>query len=352
MQDIRYIAPGLNFQFVGNDPIKAHSKAAYGTVFVHPMEGLTLTGGLRYTSEHKDYTFSRKNMDGSVSTFLGPLDGFTAIYNGSKLDWRISADYRFNPQVLAYVTVSTGFKGGGVTARPFDVAQARNGSFNPETVTSYEVGVKTDLLDRKMRLNLSGFINDYKDRQLPLADCSGLGSLAPCGAVQNAGSGKIQGIEVEVSATPVPGMSIEGSVSYLDGNWNKILPSVGTSIQLADPIVTPNWKWALGAQYKADLGNSGSLTPRFDISNTSKTSAGRNALSNGVVGYYPAVTLANARLTWKNKAEDLAISLEVQNVFDKYYQPITFSTLYGFTGTAYSQVGRPREWAISVRKTF
>jgi iron complex outermembrane receptor protein len=237
-----------------------------------------------------------------------------------------------------------------VTARPFDVAQAKNGSFSPETVTSYEVGVKTDLLDRKLRLNLSGFINDYKDRQLPLADCSGLGSLAPCGAVQNAGSGKIQGLEAELTATPVVGLSIEGSLSYLDGNWNKILPSVGTSIRLGDPIVSR--KWSLGVQYKADLGSKGSLTPRFDINGASSTYAGRTALTAGDKSAYAALTLANARLTWKNKDEDLSISLEVQNLFDKYYNPITFSTVYGFTGTAYSQVGRPREWALSVRKTF
>jgi iron complex outermembrane receptor protein len=351
-QDIRYIAPGLNFQFVGNDPIKAHSKAVYGTVILHPSSALTLTGGLRYTTEHKDYTFVRKNVNGTVSTFLGPLDNFTAVYDGKKLDWRISADYRFSPQILAYATVSTGFKGGGVTARPFDVIQAKNGSFSPETVVAYELGLKTDLLDRKVRLNLSGFINDYKNRQLPLSSCASLGSLAPCGAVQNAGSGKIQGLEAELSATPVAGLNIDASVSYLDGNWNYISPAVGTVYQLSDPIVTPNWKWSLGVQYKAELGSAGSLTPRFDINNNSRTSAGRNALTAGAVGYYPALTLANARLTWKNPADDLSVSLEVQNLFNKYYQPMTFAAVAAFTGTAYSQVGRPREWAITVRKTF
>ena len=349
IQDIRYIG---TLQFVGNDPVKAHSKAVFGTVIVHPAPALTVTGGLRYTGEHKDYTFSRKNLDGTVSTALGALDGFTAIYNGNKLDWRLSADYRWNPQVLTYVTIGTGFKGGGVTARPFDVAQARNGSFNPETVTAYEVGVKTDLLDRKLRMNLSAFINDYKNRQLPLSSCAGLGSSAPCGAVQNAGSGKIQGLEAEISATPVSGFNIDGSISYMDGHWNNIAAAVGSSYQLGDPIVTPKWKWSIGAQYRADLGESGSLTPRFDLNYTGQVSAGRTAVSGGNLAYYPSLTLGNARLTWKNKAEDLAVSLEVQNVFDKYYQPITFAAVYGFTGTAYSQVGRPREWAISVRKTF
>ncbi len=350
-QDIRYIAPGLNFQFMGNDPVNADSKAVFGTVIAKPVENLTLTGGLRYTDEHKDYTFVRKNYDGSRSYFLGALDGVKAVYDGNKLDWRLSADYRFSPAVLGYVTVGTGFKGGGVTARPFDAAQALNGSFDPETVTAYEVGVKTDLLDRRLRLNVAAFINDYQDVQLPLISCESLGSLAPCGARQNAGSGKIKGFEAELNATPVDGLNIDASLSHLYGNWSKIDTRVGNAILLSDPIVTPKWKASAGIQYKAELGESGSITPRFDISHTGKTSAGRVA-AGGPIEFFDSYTLANARLTWRNADEDLSIAFEVQNLFDKYYTPYRFAAVYAFSGTIYSQVGRPREWAVSVKKTF
>lgn len=351
-QDIRYIAPGLNFQFLGNDPVNADSKAVFGTIIAKPIENLTLTGGLRYTDEHKDYTFVRKNYDGvTPNTFLGALDGVQAVYDGNKLDWRLSADYRFSPQVLVYATAATGFKGGGVTARPFDAAQALNGSFDPETVTSYEIGVKTDLLDRRLRVNLSGFINDYKDVQLPLISCASLGSNAPCGARQNAGNGKIKGFEAEVNASPVPGLDIDASLSHLFGHWSNIDARVGNAILLTDPIVSPKWKYSLGVQYKAELGTSGSITPRFDLNYTGKTSIGRVA-AGGAIDYAPSVTLANARLTWRNADEDLSVALEVQNLFDKYYNPFRFASVYAFSGTIYSQVGRPREWAVSVRKTF
>ena len=350
-QDIRYIAPGLNFQFAGNDPVNADSKAGFGTIIARPMEGLTLTAGVRYTGEHKDYTFVRKNYDGTVSTFLGALDGVKATYDGSRWDWRVSADYRFSPQILAYVTVGTGFKGGGVTARPFDAAQALNGSFGPETVTAYEAGIKTDLFDRRLRMNISAFINDYKAVQLPLISCASLGSNAPCGARQNAGDGKIKGFEVEVTASPVEGFEIDASLSHLAGNWSKIDARVGNAILLSDPIVTPNWKWSFGAQYKADLGSYGSITPRFDMAYTGKTSAGRVA-AGGPIDFFEAYTLGNARLTWRNPDEDLSIAFEVQNVFNKYYTPARFAAVYAFSGTIYSQVGRPREWAITVKKQF
>jgi iron complex outermembrane recepter protein len=350
-QDIRYIAPGLNFQFLGNDPVNADSKAVFGTVIVRPTEGLTLTGGLRYTKESKDYTFVRKNFDGTVSYFLGALDGVTAKYSGSKVDWRISADYRFSPAILAYITVGTGFKGGGVTARPFDAPQALNGSFGPETLTAYEVGLKTDLLDRKLRLNISAFINDYKGLQLPLITCASLGSNAPCGARQNAGDGKIKGVEIEMSAHPVAGFDIDGSVSYLTGNYSRIDPRVGNAILITDPIVSPEWKWSLGMQYKAVLGEGGSVTPRFDLSHTGKATLGR-LVGGGPIDFAPAYTLANARLTWRNADEDLSVSLEVQNLFDKYYSPFRFAAVYGFSGTIYSQVGKPREWGVTVKKNF
>ncbi|MFM5923831.1 MAG: TonB-dependent receptor [Novosphingobium sp.] len=350
-QDIRYIAPGLNFQFMGNDPVNADSKAVFGTVILHPATNMTLTGGLRYTDEHKDYTFVRKNYDGTVSYFLGALDGVKAVYDGSRWDWRISGDYRFSPAVLAYVTIGTGFKGGGVTARPFDAAQALNGSFGPETVTAYEAGLKTDLFDRKLRLNVSAFINDYKAIQLPLISCASLGSNAPCGARQNAGDGKIKGFEVEMFASPVPGLDIDASLSHLTGHWSTIDPRVGNAILLTDPIVSPNWKWSAGIQYKADLGSAGSITPRFDMAYTGKTSAGRVA-AGGAIDYFPSYTLGNARITWRNADEDLSVSFEVQNLFDKYYNPFRFAAVYAFSGTIYSQVGRPREWAVSVKKTF
>jgi iron complex outermembrane recepter protein len=350
-QDIRYIAPGLNFQFMGNDPVNADSRAGFGTVILHPSESLTLTGGLRYTKEHKDYTFVRKNYDGTVSYFLGALDGVKATYDGSRWDWRVSADYRFSPAVLAYATVGTGFKGGGVTARPFDAAQALNGSFGPESVTAYEIGLKTDLFDRKLRLNVAGFINDYKDVQLPLITCASLGSNAPCGARQNAGDGKIKGLEIEMFAHPVEGFDIDASVSHLFGNWSRIDPRVGNAILLSDPIVSPEWKWSFGLQYKVPMGGSGSITPRFDLAYTGKATAGR-LTGGGPIDYYPSYTLGNLRITWKNQPEDLSVSFEVQNLFDQYYTPFRFAAVYAFSGTIYSQVGRPREWAVSVKKTF
>ena len=353
-QDIRYIVPGLNLQFLGDDPVKAKSKAIFGTVILKPTEGFTLTGGLRYTDESKSYTFLRKTYDrtsNAIAFGVGALDGFVSNYSGNKLDWRLSADYRFSPAVLAYVTAGTGFKGGGVSARPFTQAQARLGNFGPETVTAYEVGLKTDLLDRTLQFNLSAFYNDYKQIQLPLADCTAFGG-GPCGVRQNAGNATFKGVELEINARPIPGLDFDGSLSYLDTKWKagSLNPAVGTSINLNDPVATPKWKWSVGMQYKADLGSAGSITPRIDVAYTGSRFSGR-VIANTPF-YFDAYALANARLTWRNQADDLSVSLEAQNLFDTYYTTARFDAVYAFTGTAYSTVGRPREWAVTVKKTF
>jgi len=367
-QDIRYIdyavtggTGALNLQFTGNDPVNANSKAVFGTIMLHPTPDLNITAGIRYTKEHKDYTFVRKSYDGGVLNDVfgvGLLDGATAVYDGDRVDWRISADYHVSDHVMAYATVSTGFKGGGVVARPFTYLQAVNGAFDPETLTAYEGGLKTNLFDRRLRTNIAVFYNDYKNIQLPISDCSVLDEVPvgtdtnTCAAITNAGDGHMYGAELEVSANPVDGLDIDGSLSWIDGAWDRIADVVGGSIKIGDPITTPNWRWSIGVQYTADLGSSGSLTPRIDVTGLSKQSQGRLTLDSPI-DYIDAYALANARLTWKNENQDLAISFEVQNLFDKYYMlPLRYAASYASTGTVYSQVGRPREWAISVKKTF
>jgi iron complex outermembrane receptor protein len=115
------------------------------------------------------------------------------------------------------------------------------------------------------------------------------------------------------------------------------------------PPYTPSWKWALGIQYEIDVGGSATLTPRFDANYQSKIwSNAVNKPSNQIAGY----TLANARLTWRNADRDLEVSAEVTNVFDKYYLLTSFDLTGAGAGFVGAQPARPREWAVTVKKTF
>ncbi|WP_417320075.1 TonB-dependent receptor [Emcibacter sp.] len=343
-QDIRYFGP---LQFYGNDPINADSFAVFGTVIASVTDELTITAGVRYTEESKDYTFVRKNFDGSFNPIVGGLDGLTAEYSGDNIDYRLSADYRFSDNLMAYATISTGFKGGGVSARPFTATQATEGDFDLEKLTAYEIGIKADPFENA-RLNLSFFYNDYTDVQIPISDCTAYGG-GPCGVRLNGGDAKFWGVEAEFEYQPTEALSINAAVSYIKSEWKSVDPRA-TSIDLNDPVSSsPAWQATFGAQYVVDLGESGSLTPRVDVSYVDERFAGR---ALGFASYLPSYVMGNARLTWRNADEDLAISLAVTNLFDEYYKTAQFSTLYAFTGTSYDTLGKPREWMLTVKQDF
>jgi iron complex outermembrane receptor protein len=406
-QDIRYVAvptpggplPLFPLQFVGDDPVRTKSKAAFATVIVKPTDAFTLTAGIRYTDESKSYTFYRYNLDGrTINAFLDPvgvaygagydgpdtlnlfgpagttdpvtaLTGRTARYSGDRFDYRISLDYRFSPEVLAYATWSTGFKGGGIGPRPFNAAQAV--PFDPETLTAYEIGLKTDLFDRRVRLNLSAYLNKFKDAQLTLLACPQFGGPGPCALPQNAGNADVKGVEAELTIRPVDGLQFDGSVSYLDWDWKCVVPAVVNpagatsgcskdpafvSLLEAPPRGVTKWQWSAGIQYEADLGSTGSITPRFDLayqgSITGTATIPAAGTPSALFSTAPAYTLANARLTWRNVDKDLEISLEVTNLFDEYYFLSKFDLTGAGAGTISGLPGRPREWAASIKKKF
>jgi iron complex outermembrane receptor protein len=312
---------------------------------------------LRYTDESKHYRYFRLNPDGTINPYLDPvgaangagtpgaLTGLVAKYHGDRVDWRAALNYRFSPEAMVYASVSTGFKGGGTNPRPFFASQAIG--FNPEVLTNYEVGLKTDLFDRKLRFDVDAFYGKLKNAQIGTSICPD--GSTPCAALINGGNAREWGVEAEFLARPVDGFSIDGSASYLNFKYTSLAP--GTTITLDEPFAgSPKWKWTLGAQYEADLGSAGSLTPRIDATYQDKVYTGFTY--QNVPQYIGAYTLVNARLTWQNPDKDLSVSLEGTNLTNKYYYVTLFDLRAAGAGLDKAQPGRPREWAVTVKKTF
>ncbi|MBL8552492.1 MAG: TonB-dependent receptor [Hyphomonadaceae bacterium] len=341
-QDIRYA--GIPLQFIGDDPVNADTWALFGTATWSYFD-LNVTGGVRYTEENKDYTFYRRNRDGSPNPFLAAIDGFTGYYSGNQTDYRLSADYRWTPSFLTYATIATGFKGGGIGPRPFAPAQVQ--PFSPETVTAYEVGFKSSVLEDRATFNMAAFFNDYTDIQLLLLSCPQFGGPGPCALPQNAGDAEVWGVEAEFVGEIIDGLTVDGALSWLDFEYTRLNALTGLPAN-STQVYTPEWKASAGVQYVIDLGQSGSLTPRIDASFQDEMFT--NSL-NGPLNEIDAYTLANARLTWRNAAEDITVSLEGTNLFDEYYF-LTKYDLSGAAGLVKGQPGRPREWAITVRRNF
>ncbi len=356
---------GSGLRFVQSDPVDLESKALFANVGWTPIDPLTFNAGIRYTEEEKTYTYVRRNPEGGVAgPPLTALDGLVGEASAERVDYRIAAQYRWTDEFMTYAQFATGFKGGGVNPRPFFPQQVL--PFGPEKLESWEAGFKSDLFDRRVRFNLAAFYSKYSDIQLTLTNCTvqaGVGFGAPCALPVNAGDAEMKGIEAEATLRPIEGLLIDASAAYLDFDYKEFASfdtptgpvSVGgpTNInapQFGDyPAFTPRWKWSIGAQYEILLGNAGSLTPRFDAAYQGDVHTNPiNRESNRIDAY----VIANARLTWRNSDEDLEVALEVTNLFDEYYFLTINDQTTGAQGYTNAQPGRPREWAVSVKKKF
>ena len=345
-QDLWY--PGLVLDFLGDDPVPSHTYAGFAQATWHITDKLNLTGGIRYTDEAKDYTYVRLNRDGSSNLIVGPRNGITGHYAGTHVDYRADIDYQWTPDFMTYAEVSTGFKGGGVNPRPFVPAQVQ--PFGPETVTAYEVGLKSQWLDRHVQLNLAAFYNKYDAIQLTLLSCPQFGGPGPCALPVNGGNADVRGVEAETEIHPFGGLQIDGSASYLKFGYlaSSLNPSTGILPSMSTPY-TPKWKWSAGVQYAFDVMDKGSLIPRVDVAY--QDSVYSNAV-NGPLNQIPAYTVANARLTWRAATGGWEAALEVTNFTNKLYYLTTFDLTGAGGGSVSGEPAMPREWSVSLKKSF
>jgi len=357
-QDLRYVPGGL--VFVSGDPVPADTKALFVHATWNATNRLSLTGGVRYTEEGKDYTFARLNRAGQpLAGNLGLLNGVTGSYQDETIDYRASVQYQWAEDLMTYAQYSTGFKGGGINPRPFVAAQVQ--PFGPETLDTYELGLKTDLLNQTIRLNLAVFSSEYDGIQLTLNSCPqfnppGLpaGVAFPCGMPANVGTAEIKGAELEANFRLLDGLLVDTAVSYIDFEYTRIDPLAGGPTNLAgvQPWMTspytPKLKWSAGIQYEIPIGTSGSITPRVDAAfqDDVYTTAVNNPRT-----LIESYTVANARLTWRDAKAAWESSLEVTNLFDKYYYTTMFE-LAAAAAVANAQPARPREWAITIKRRF
>src|SRR5690606_24413619 len=144
---------------------------------------------------------------GNVHVAFCGLNGAVGDYSGNNVDYRGVVQYRWSPSLMTYASVATGFKGGGVNPRPYTSNQAR--PFDPEKLIAYEIGVKSDLFSRRLRVNASVFHNNYSDfiayvlaraTAAPNQGCFFAPEELNCGYVVNAGEATLRGIEVELQA--------------------------------------------------------------------------------------------------------------------------------------------------------
>ena len=204
---------------------KAYAIFGQATYAVAPAFRVTLGG--RYTIDKVRVTHRADLVPGFFDADIPdgaavPLVPFARMKDTFKsFSWRVSADYNVTDDVLAYASIDKGFKAGGFNIGIITSVAERT-QVDPEYLTSYEIGIKSTLFDRRLRLNVSAFYYDYTDLQV-LSVNRQAGSTVPTLGLDNAADAEIKGIELEATALPTDWLDLGLNLGILDAKYKNYL---------------------------------------------------------------------------------------------------------------------------------
>lgn len=264
---------------------------------------------------------------------------------------KIALDYRINDDVMIYGLIQKGFKTGG-----FNIGSSQLTPYEPEKIWSYEGGVKSELFDRRLRLNSALF--HYRYENLQAQDSIGNQTI-----IRNVGKAEVTGIEVEFLAQLSEAWQLDGSTTYLDAEFTEgTLTEPLRPAALTDPPGTllrdlegltltraPRWKTNIGAQYQFPLANIGLVTTRVDYAWQSKvyyTVFNIDAASQKSYGVF------NMRVALDSEDERWTVAAFAKNLTDEVYfsNQILTGTVYGSEMVGY--LAPPRTYGVTAMYRF
>ena len=251
---------------------------------------------------------------------------FRASKNFPKTTYRAALDYALTENVLAYGSVSRGFKSG-----TFNLLRPGDAPVKPEVLDDYEVGLKNEFLDRKVRLNVDGFFYNYKDIQLERI------INGPFVTV-NAAAAHIYGAEAELDTAVTSHFTIQGGFSYLHGRYTSFPnapisspnPAGGNNSVDGDAtgnvtIHTPKFKTNIGGTYKMDT-----LIGQLELAaNYSWTSRYYWDPDNRIS--QAPYSIVNSSLGWTSADSRFGVKLWVRNALNEHYATCATTAANGDT---------------------
>ncbi len=243
------------------------SYAVYGEATYDLTDKARLIFGGRYTYEEKEFGINEIALGFSCPDPDAPAGAAACrdpVVDFDNFSPRVGIDYHFTENLMAYFTYSAGFRSGGWNGRA--QTQASIGPYEPETLDNFEVGIRSDWLDQRLRVNATVFTMQYDDKQEAIIRASPV-SQATETVVENASSAEINGLEMEVQASPMPDLQLRLSAGYLDASFDEFLNDENEDIKDQRHIsYTPEWTFSGGADYflqLEDLGGEVILTANY-----------------------------------------------------------------------------------------
>ena len=251
------------------------------------------------------------------------------------LSGEASLGFQWTDDVYAYGKYSRGFRSGGFNGRPVDRVYVQD--YEPEYLDSFEVGVKTLLADRRVRLNTAAFYNKYEDIQVLLIRGATV-------VIENAAKATVYGLEVDLEAQPTDELFLKGSLGLMENEFDEWSDDAGdhTDRKLRNaPDVTANFL----AQYTADLGGNGSLRPWAEVQyQDAMFLDGENTPQLRT----PSRTLVNGGIAWGSPGDNWEVEASVSNATDERVLDGGFSVLT-FFGYMEGYYNPPRRYWLTLR---
>ncbi|CAH0992729.1 Vitamin B12 transporter BtuB [Sinobacterium norvegicum] len=238
----------------------AYAVFAQGTYTPNILEErLHITAGLRWSEDQREADTAFNTTADNGNTDFG---GWASKGDNTFNDFSPSliAAYDLTDDVNVYGKVGTGYKAGGFSVRS-STPEVFSEGFAPETLISYELGLKSQLFDNRLRLNAAAFWADYEDIQVAIQ------TQGRYNDVSNAGKATIRGLELDATALITTGLTAVVSYGYLDAQYDEVIDSNGND--LTDQFVfinSPNNSYNAALDYAFPTYNWGSLSANLSYS--------------------------------------------------------------------------------------
>lgn len=337
---------------------KTSSYAAYAQFDYKLTDELTAIAGLRYTNEVKKLDL-RPTSYGGITTEDIIAAGMKTRLETNKFTPKFGLNYKVDPDVMLFVSATNGYKSGGWNSRTAYIPQSFQ-DMEPETAWSYEAGLRSDLFNRRVRFNVTGFITNTDNLQLSYTTPGPIAGTT-LSTQDNAGDIRVKGLEFELSVRPTAGLDVFATLGLQEGKYTWVNPAAqsftntsGAFVNAIDPTDElsrlPKKSLAMGATYtvpvealKGSLIFSGeaNYTGGFwtTASNTTPSTLTPTALDTFARSY----TLYNLSASYLSEDEAWRLAVECKNCSDKLYLTSVFNGYY---------YGEPRRVRATLTRKF
>ncbi|WP_169800198.1 TonB-dependent receptor [Sphingobium amiense] len=342
--------PGVPAAILLNNRVTTRSAAAFGQASYEILDNTTLTLGGRLTYEKRTIGGTESIVAGGVIAAVHPLpaagSGFPGKIDFTRFNYRIALDHKFTPDILGYVSYNTGFKSGG-----YNLNSSANPPYRPEQIKAAEVGLKTELLDRRLRLNIAAFHYNYSNIQV--TNYAGGNSL-----IGNGAAAKIYGVDFDADLVLGHGLSLNGGLGYLHGRFSSYdnapyfngfdgcvtAPGSFCTLSAKGNRVgqSPTWSYNVGANYKTELAQ-GALAFSVLYSYSSRWYASADNFA-----FQPSYGLLNASVQWTEPSDHLSVRLWGKNLTNEVYATGIGEANQG----VFRHLGAPRTYGVTLGVKF